>query len=58
MKANRKPAASRVAKSPTKAAIRRAVANSTAIETGQSITRIESKMRAGNSKFRRLTLAR
>ena len=41
-----------------KQAIIRAVASSTAIETGQSIARIERKLRAGNSKFRHVTLAR
>lgn len=41
-----------------KQAIIRAVASSTAIETGQSIARIERKLRAGNSKFSHVTLAR
>ncbi|TAM63785.1 MAG: hypothetical protein EPN49_01495 [Rhodanobacter sp.] len=41
-----------------KQAIIRAVASSTAIETGQSIARIERKLRAGNSNFRHVTLAR
>jgi len=41
-----------------KQAIIRAVASSTAIETGQSIARIERKLRAGNSKFSHVALAR
>jgi hypothetical protein len=41
-----------------KQAIIRAVASSTAIETGQSIARIERKLRADNSKFSHVTLAR
>lgn len=57
MKSPRKPATERAAKQPTKAAIRRAVASSTAIETGQRISRLESKLRAGDSKFRYLKLA-
>jgi hypothetical protein len=38
--------------------ILRAVASSTAIETGQSISQIERTLRAGNSKFRHIALAR
>lgn len=48
----------RPSKIPDKQAIIRAVASSTAIETGQSIARIERKLRAGNSKFSHVTLAR
>lgn len=44
-------------KTPSQARILRAVASSTAIETGQSITVIEAKLKAGNSKYRHLTLA-
>ena len=43
---------------PGKQAIIRAVASSTAIETGQSIPEIERTLRAGNGKFRRVALAR
>lgn len=49
---------SRLAKRPDKQAIIRAVASSTAIETGQSIAQIERTLRQNNNKFRHLTLAR
>jgi len=58
MKSTRKPPASTLAKAPAKAAIRRAVASSTAIETGQTISRIERSLRASDGKFRNLKLAR
>jgi len=58
MKSTRKPSTSALAKAPAKAAIRRAVASSTAIETGQSIARIERSLRASDGKFRNLKLAR
>lgn len=45
-------------KRPAKVAIRRAVASSTAIETGQRIGQLERALRTGNSKYRRLALAR
>lgn len=48
----------RLVNTPDKQAIIRAVASSTAIETGQSIALIERKLRAGNSKFSHVTLAR
>lgn len=48
----------RTVKTPGKQAIIRAVASSTAIETGQSIAQIERTLRAGNSKFSHVTLAR
>lgn len=48
----------RPSNTPDKQAIIRAVASSTAIETGQSIALIERKLRAGNSKFSHVTLAR
>jgi hypothetical protein len=51
-------ASPREAKVPGKPAIIRAVASSTAIETGQSISEIERTLRARNSKFRHITLAR
>jgi hypothetical protein len=51
-------ASPRAAKVPRKQAIIRAVASSTAIETGQSISQIERTLRAGNSKFRHIALAR
>lgn len=44
-------------KAITKKAIRRAVASSTAIETGQSIDDLELKLRSGKSKFRHIKLA-
>ena len=45
-------------KSPSKAAIQRAVASSTAIETGKSVQAIEAKLRgAAQGKFRGLKLA-
>lgn len=42
---------------PRKAAIVRAIASSTAIETGQSIAQIERTLRAKTGKFRHLSLA-
>lgn len=45
-------------KVPSKKAIMRAVASSTAIETGQAIPQIERALRDKRSKFRGLTLAR
>ncbi len=48
----------RAAKSPGKQAIIRAVASSTAIETGQSIRQIERILRSKSSKFRNIALAR
>jgi hypothetical protein len=45
-------------KTPTKTAIQRAVASSTAIETGKSVRSIEGRLReAGLSKFRHIKLA-
>jgi hypothetical protein len=45
-------------KQPSKAAIRRAVASSTAIETGKSVRSIEGQLRiAMQGKFRTLKLA-
>jgi len=41
----------------TKTMIIRAVASSTAIETGQPIPVIEAKLKAGSTKFRHLALA-
>jgi len=53
-----KTAADRPRKTPSKAAIQRAVASSTAIETGKSIQSIEAQLRkAGQSKFRHIKLA-
>jgi hypothetical protein len=48
----------RPGKTPDKQAIIRAVASSTAIDTGQSIARIERALRTGTSKFSHITLAR
>jgi hypothetical protein len=42
----------------SKKAIRRAVASSTAIETGQRIQDVEQTLRGGKSRFRHLELAR
>lgn len=48
----------RSAKVPSKKAIIRAVASSTAIETGKSIRMLEKQLRNKNPKFRSLTLAK
>jgi len=50
-------APNRPTKAPTRQAIIRAVASSTAIETGQSIHQIERTLRSNNPKHR-VTLAR
>lgn len=42
---------------PTATRIIRAVASSTAIETGQSIKELETRLQAENSKFQQLALA-
>lgn len=44
-------------KVPSPQAVLRAVASSTAIETGQSIAEIEAFLRSKKGKFRALTLA-
>lgn len=44
-------------KIPSKKAIRRAVASSTAIETGQSVKTIERKLRVRSGKNRNVSLA-
>lgn len=44
-------------KTPSPQAVLRAVASSTAIETGQSVAEIEAKLRSKKGKFRALTLA-
>lgn len=48
----------RASKIPGKQAIIRAVASSTAIETGQSISQIERTLRRKGGKFRDIALAR
>lgn len=48
----------RAAKTLSKQAIIRAVASSTAIETGQSISQIERTLRSKSGKFRDIALAR
>lgn len=58
MKAPRSPAAKRPSGKSLKAAIVRAVASSTAIETRQPIDRIERTLRTRTGKFSRLPLAR
>ena len=45
-------------KAPSKQAIRRAVASSTAIETGQSVKSIERKLRVRSGKYRHVSLAK
>jgi hypothetical protein len=42
----------------SKAKIIRAVASSTAIETGRPVSEIEAKLKTKSGKFRELTLAR
>ena len=44
-------------KSPTVTRIIRAVASSTAIETGQSVKELETRLQAQNSKYQELPLA-
>ncbi|MFC5440290.1 hypothetical protein [Rhodanobacter ginsenosidimutans] len=53
--ANRKPL--RAAKAPSQQAIVRAVASSTAIETGKSIRQIEKSLLGKNPKLRGIALA-
>lgn len=48
----------RAAKAPSKQAILRTVASSTAIETGKPIPQIEKQLRDKNNKFRSLALAK
>ncbi len=47
----------RTAKAPSQQAIIRAVASSTAIETGKSIRQIENTLRSKNPKRRKVALA-
>jgi hypothetical protein len=51
------PTPGRQVKAPNRQAIIRAVASSTAIETGQSISQLERTLRSGNPK-RHVALAR
>jgi len=44
-------------KSTIRARIRRAVASSTAIETGQAVKALETRLKAKSSKFQHLKLA-
>ena len=44
-------------KQPTATRIIRAVASSTAIETGQSVQELEARLHAQDSKFQKLALA-
>lgn len=48
----------RAVKVPSKTAIIRTVASSTAIETGKPIRQIEQRLRDKNPKFRALALAK
>jgi len=43
---------------PSAEAVRRSVASSTAIETGQSVAELESKLRQPSRRFSHITLAR
>lgn len=45
------------AKRASEQRIIRAVASSSAIETGRSVAELEAKLKAGNSKFKHLTLS-
>ncbi|HEY2396194.1 MAG TPA: hypothetical protein VGH81_09490 [Rudaea sp.] len=54
----RKAETTRRAKAPSQQAILRAVASSTAIETGQSIAQIERSLRSKQRKFAHVGLAR
>ncbi|MGB5851819.1 MAG: hypothetical protein WBG85_05920 [Rhodanobacter sp.] len=54
--ANKKPL--RAAKAPSEQAIVRAVASSTAIETGKTIQSIEQSLLSKNGKLRKIALAR
>lgn len=58
MKTPGRPATQRPSGKPLKAAIVRAVASSTAIETGQRIDALERQLRAASSKYSHLKLAR
>lgn len=58
MKATSRPAAKAKPAKPTHDAIVRAVASSTAVETGQPIGKIERTLRARSGKFSSLRLAR
>ncbi len=44
-------------KKPSRASVRRAVASSTALATGQSVTELEDKLRHPSKKFSHITLA-
>ena len=44
-------------KQPTAVRINRAVASSTAIETGQSVKELETRLLAQNSRFQQIQLA-
>jgi hypothetical protein len=48
----------RTPKGPTRSAIIRAIASSTAIETGQGIAHIERILRDKRSKYRKIALAK
>jgi len=53
-----KPGVRRRPKAPTRSAIIRAIASSTAIETGQGIAHIERVLREKRSKYRKIALAK
>ena len=58
MKVPGRPDAKRPTGKPLKEAIVRAVASSTAVETGQRIDKLERMLRTGSSKYSQLKLAR
>jgi hypothetical protein len=45
-------------KKPSQQALRRSVASSTAVETGQAVATLESKLSKGTRRFAHITLAR
>lgn len=49
--------AEKVPQKPSLKAVWRAVASSTAVETGQDVKQLEQKLQLPNQKFRHITLA-
>jgi len=47
-----------VRKQPSRASVLRAVASSTAVETGGDILKLEQQLQEGKDRFRHITLAR
>ncbi|MFT3859280.1 MAG: hypothetical protein QM742_17835 [Aquabacterium sp.] len=54
----RKPTDHNTPKQPSRQALRRAVASSTAVETGQSVSELEQKLRHPSPRFAHIKLAR